>query len=106
MNDSDFDQALIDWLAPPPMAPDRLFTARVDIAIGDLAQLHAAERHYARGFVRELLALGAVALAGLFWVRGTGLALDGWLVAFPLALLVIVLIAAPRHPYAGSSSAP
>lgn len=108
MTDQDFDGALADWLAPPrDGAPDRLFAARVDAAMDDLARLHRAERHYARGFIRDLAALAAAVLAGLALTRASGLAFDGWVVALPTALLLMVLLlGSGRHQPAGSSSAP
>lgn len=103
----DFDGALAGWLAPPNgCPPDRLFAARVDGAVDDLTRLHRAERHYARTFLREVAALVAVVLAGGALARATGLAIDGWLVALPTALLMLVLLGGGRQPYAGSSPAP
>lgn len=100
------DAALADWLAPPARTPDRMFAARVDTAISDLALLHKAERRYARGFFGELLALAAVALAGVILVRWPGAAMDGAMVAVPVALLMLVLLSPARQPTAGSSPAP
>jgi hypothetical protein len=107
MNGQDFDTELGAWLAPPQRAPDRQFAARVDMAVDDLARLHAAERRYARGFLRDVAALVAAMLAGLVLARALGVALDGWLVALPTALVLLVLLSSGgRQPRPGSSSAP
>lgn len=92
MNDADFDTALAAWLAPPQRPADRMFAARVDTAISDLALLHAAERRYARGFIRELVALGAVAVAGVIMALWSGLAVNDWMIGAPVALLMLVLL--------------
>ncbi len=106
MNNADFDAALSDFLAPPQRAPDRLFAARVDSAVDDLARLHAAERRYARGLLHEVAALVAALLAGVVLARTLGIALDGWLVAMPVALVLLVLLSGGRQPRPGSSLAP
>ena len=106
MTHADFDAALSDLLAPPQRTPDRLFTARVDSAVDDLARLHAAERRYARGVLHEVAALVAALFAGVVLARVMGVALDGWLVAMPVALVLLVLLGGGRQPRAGSSPAP
>jgi hypothetical protein len=106
MSDEAFDRALADWLAPPRTAPDRLFVAQVDCAIDDVARLRAAERHYARGFVKEFAALAAVLAAGLLFARaGSGAAMEGWMLALPLMPLLLLLMGSARQA-AGSSPAP
>lgn len=107
MTEQDFDGALGALLAPPSRAPDRLFAARVDVAVDELARLHAAERHYARGLLHEVAALVAALLAGVVLARALGVALDGWLVALPVALVLLVLLGGGgRQSRAGSSPAP
>jgi hypothetical protein len=106
MMEPDFDGALGRLLTPPASAaPDRLFAARVDDAIGDLARLQTAERFYARGFLREVAALVAAALAGLLLARSAGFAAVPWLAALPLLMLMLVLLRGGRQP-TGSSPAP
>lgn len=106
MTNADFDTALRDLLAPPQRAPDRLFAARVDSAVDDLARLHAAERRYARGVLHEVAALVAALLAGVVLTRAMGVAPDGWLVALPVTLVLLVLLGGGRQPRPGSSPAP
>lgn len=107
MSERDLDAALGALLAPPSRTPDRLFVARVDVAVDDLARLQAAERRYARGLLHEVAALVAALLAGLAFARGLGVALDGWLVALPAALILLVLLGGSgRQSRTGSSSAP
>lgn len=107
MNEREFDVALGALLAPPQRAPDRLFAARVDVAVDDLARLHAAEHRYARGLLHEVAALVAAIVAGVVLARAMGVALDGWLVALPTALVLLVLLGGGgRQSRPGSSSAP
>jgi hypothetical protein len=107
MNEREFDAALGALLAPPLRTPDRLFAARIDVAVDDLARLHAAERRYALGLLHEIVALVAALLAGMMLARAMGIALDGWLVALPTALLLLVMVVGNgRQSRAGSSPAP
>ncbi len=107
MTEQDFEGALGALLAPPSRAPDRLFVARVDVAIDELARLHTAERRYARGLLHEVAALIAALLSGVVLARALGVALDGWLVALPVALVLLVLLSGGgRQSRAGSSPAP
>lgn len=107
MNERELDAALGALLAPPQRAPDRLFAARVDVAVDDLARLQVAERRYARSLMQEVAALVAALLAGLVFARGLGVALDGWLVALPTALILLVLLGGGgRQSRTGSSPAP
>lgn len=106
MNERELDAALAALLAPPQHMPDRLFAARVDAAVDDLARLQAAERRYARSLLQEVAALVAALLAGLAFARGLGIALDGWLVALPTALILLVLLGGGRQSRTGSSPAP
>lgn len=107
MNDGDFDAQLGALLAPPTRAPDRLFAARVDVAVDDLARLHAAERRYARILLHEVAALVAALMAGVVLARALGVAMDGWLVVMPTALVVLVLLSgAGGQSRPGSSPAP
>lgn len=104
MTSDPFDQALANMLAPPRAAPDRLFAAQVDRSIDDMARLRAAERHYMRGLARELAALAAVLLAGIFFaqVAAPG-ALSGWMLLFPILPLLLILLGNGRQ---ASSPAP
>jgi hypothetical protein len=107
MNDPNLDTQLGALLAPPLRGPDRIFAARVDVAVDDLARLQAAERRYARGLLHEVAALVAALIAGVVLARVLGVSLDGWLVAVPTALLLLVLLSGNgRQPAAGSSPAP
>lgn len=107
MNESDFDAALANFLAPPRRAPDRLFAARVDSIVGDVARLHAAERRYMRGIVGEFLALAVALVAGISLVRAIGEPLDGWPLIVPAMLVLLVLLSGSgRQPWLGSSPAP
>ncbi len=108
MTDPDFDARLSAFLAPPPRAPDRLFAARVDVAVDEMARLHRAERRYARGLLTDFAALVAALLAGLALARALGVALDGWLVALPAVLILLVLVGNNGAPQSrpGSSPAP
>ena len=106
MSDDAFDHELAGWLAPTRMVPDRLFAAQVDRAIDDVARLRAAERQYARGFIKEFAALAAVLAAGLLFARaGSGASIEGWMLALPLMPLLLLLMGGARQA-AGSSSAP
>ena len=107
MTEREFDAAIGALLAPPQRTPDRLFAARVDVAVNDLARLHAAEHRYARGLLHEVAALAAAIVAGVVLARVLGVSLDGWLVALPTALVLLVLLGGGgRQPAAGSSPAP
>ena len=107
MTNPNLDAQLGALLAPPQRAPDRIFAARVDVAVDDLARLQAAERRYARGLLHEVVALVAAILAGLALARAIGVALDGWLVALPTVLILLVLLGGGgRQSRTGSSPAP
>jgi hypothetical protein len=106
MSEQDIDTRLAALLAPPQRAPDRLFAARVDVAVDDLARLHAAERGYARGLLHEVMALVAALLAGAVLARVLGVELGSWIAALPLTLVLLVQLMGNYQPAAGSSPAP
>lgn len=104
MNDDQFDAELAQFLAPPTRSSDRLFAARVDQGIDDLARLHRAERLYAKGLARDIAALAAALLAGLLLALGGGGSADGvtaLLALLPALSLLLVLVGVrtpARHP--------
>ena len=87
----EFDRFLVSALAPPERLPDRRFVARVQTGIGLEERLAAERRALIASFVKQLIALIAVALA--VWLIGRApMIADGWAQAPALGLAIILAL--------------
>ena len=86
----DFDGLLSTALAPSERQPDRAFVTRVQATIA-LEERLAAERKFLVGsFVRQVVALAAVALAA-WWIAGAA-PVSSWIAESRAAGLAILLV--------------
>jgi FtsH-binding integral membrane protein len=85
----EFDSVLTSSLAPAERAPDRAFVLRVQATIKLEERLAAERRALAGGFVRQLLALAAVAVAA--WWISKAPAVASWIAESQAIGLAILL---------------